>query len=275
MSVNKKSTLKVLYLGDIMGSSGREVVKERLPILSKKLDVDVVVAQAENVSHGKGMNPNHMRELQEAGVDFFTGGNHSIERVALKPLLENPFEPVLAPINQPGVDPDWGVKILSTHLGDILFVSVLGATFPELTEPIGNPLKAMDGVLKAVEDQKFIAKIVNFHGDFSSEKRVIGFYLDGRVSAVIGDHWHVPTADAMVLPGGTAHITDVGMCGTLLSSLGVSKEVIIARWLGNKARNEISEKPPYQLNAVLLEIDIATGFARRITQIQEVLEKLR
>lgn len=267
--------LKVLYLGDIMGSPGREVVANRLPFLRRKFAPDFVVAQAENVSHGKSMTPVHMRTLQAAGVDFFTGGNHTIERPTLHALLADPFEPVIAPINQPGADPDWGIKVLPTKKGDVLIMSVLGTTFPELAAPIGNPLQALDAALHAVKEQKFAAKIVNFHGDYSSEKRVAAFYLDGRVSAVIGDHWHVPTADAMVLPGGTAHITDVGMCGTLFSSLGVSKEIIIERWRdGVKNKNDIALAGPYQLNGVLITVDTKTGLARKITAVNEVLEKL-
>lgn len=268
-------TLHILYLGDIMGSPGRAVIEHVLPGLRKRLHADIVIAQAENVSHGKSMTVAHMRELQTAGVDFFTGGNHTIERPSLLALLADPFEPVIAPINQPGVNPDWGIKILHTPKGDALVMSVLGTTFPELTQPIGNPLQAMDAALQAVAGQSFIAKIVNFHGDYSSEKRVAGFYLDGRVSAVVGDHWHVPTADAMVLPGGTAHITDVGMCGTLLTSLGVSKEVIIARWRdGVKNKNDIALGGPYQLNGVLITVDTKTGLAKKIAGVNEVIEKL-
>jgi hypothetical protein len=267
--------LKILYLGDIMGSPGRDLVTNMLPALRKKYKPDLVIAQAENVSHGKSMTPPHMRELQAAGIDFFTGGNHSIERPTLLPLLADPFEPVTAPMNQPGVEPDWGIKILHTPRGDVLIMSVLGATFPEFREPIGNPLKAVDAALNAVAKQPFIARIVNFHADFSSEKRVFGYYLDGRVSAVIGDHWHVPTADAMVLPGGTAHITDVGMCGTLFTSLGVSKELIIERWRdGVKNRNDIATGGPYQLNAVLVSVNTQTALAESILPINEVLEKL-
>ena len=269
------STFNILYLGDIMGSPGRDIVAAQLPALREKHKADIVIAQAENVSHGRSMTPTHMRELQKAGVDFFSGGNHTIERPTLLPLLADPFEPVIAPINQPGVDPDWGIKILHTPRGEVLIISVLGTTFPELAAPIGNPLKALDGALNAVAGQKFVAKVVNFHGDYSSEKRVAGFYLDGRVSLVVGDHWHVPTADAMVLPGGTAHITDVGMCGTLLTSLGVSKELIIERWRdGVKNKNDIATGGPYQLNGVLAEVDTKTGLATKITQINLVLEKL-
>jgi 2',3'-cyclic-nucleotide 2'-phosphodiesterase len=267
--------LRILYLGDIMGQPGREVIETQLPQLRAELQADIVIAQAENVSHGKSMTPGHMKELLAAGVDFFTGGNHTTERPALKPFLEDTFAPVTAPMNQPGVEPEWGIKVLRTLRGDVLVMSVLGTTFPELAAPLGNPLQALDAALDTAKDQKFIAKVVNFHGDYSSEKRVVGYYLDGRVSLVVGDHWHVPTADAMVLPGGTAHITDVGMCGTLLTSLGVSKEIIIERWRdGAKNKNDIAIGGPYQLNGVLAEIDPTTGLATKITAINKVLEKL-
>lgn len=264
--------MRILYIGDIMARPGREVVQKVLPGLRRKHGLDLVIAQSENVSHGRGMTPGHMHQLIASGVDCFTGGNHSAERPTTLPLLENPNVPVLAPINQPGVQPDWGAKIVQTTQGSVLVVSLLGTIFPDLHQPIGNPLKAIDEVLKNTSDQKFVARIVNFHGDFSSEKRVIGYYLDGRVTAVVGDHWHVPTADALVLPGGTAHITDVGMCGTLHSSLGVSKEVIIARWRdGVKNKNHIEEAGPFQFNAVLIETK-KNGLAKKIAPINQTLK---
>ena len=266
--------MNILYLGDIMGSPGRDVIKSQLPGLRRKLKVDLVIAQSENVSHGKGMTPGHMRELQEAGIDFFSGGNHTIERAATKTLLTDPSAPVVAPINQVGVDPAWGAKKIQTKFGQVLVASLLGNVFPT---PVStrNPLAAIDELLAAINPADFAAIIVNFHADLSSEKRVIGYYLDGRVSAVLGDHWHVPTADAMVLPGGTAHITDVGMCGTVHSSLGVRTEIIISRWRdGAKIKNEIAEGGPYQLNGALVTIDTSTRLAHKIRAVNEVVEKL-
>jgi 2',3'-cyclic-nucleotide 2'-phosphodiesterase len=267
--------LRILYLGDIMGRPGRAVAEAHVPRLREKYKPDLVIAQAENVSHGKGISPAHMHELMRCGIDFFTGGNHTIERPAIKPLLADPSQPVLAPINQEGIEPAWGAKRASTKHGDVLVVSLLGSVFPT---PIAmcNPLIAIDELLEAAIAQDTIGTIVDFHADLSSEKRVLGYYLDGRVSAVVGDHWHVPSADAMLLPNGTAHITDVGMCGTLHSSLGVSKEIIIARWRdGAKLKNDIAEGGPYQLNGVLVTIDPKTRLAKKIEPINEVIEKLQ
>lgn len=266
-----KQQLRILYIGDIMGRPGRDVVQQVLPALRRKKRIDLVIAQAENVSHGKGMSPAHMRELQHMGVDFFTGGNHTIERAALLPLLADPTQPVIAPLNQPGVGAGWGAKTIQTTAGPVLVASVLGTTFPQLQAPLHNPLQAIDKLLKDTAHQRFVARIVNFHGDWSSEKRVFGYYVDGRVSAVVGDHWHVPTADAMIFPKGTAHITDVGMCGTLHSSLGVSKEIIIERWRDGVAnKNDIAEGRPYQFNAVLITVDIKNSHAVAIEQVQEI-----
>lgn len=266
--------MKILYLGDIMGRPGRDVIIARLPALKRRLKADVVIAQAENVSHGRGMTPGHMHELQAAGADFFSGGNHSIERATTKALLENPDAPVIAPINQVGIEAAWGAKRLSTAHGPVLVASLLGSVFPNHVA-MRNPLVAIDDLLEGVRPKDFAAIVVNFHADLSSEKRVIGYYLDGRVSAVLGDHWHVPSADAMILPKGTAHMTDVGMCGTLHSSLGVSKEIIMARWRdGAKLKNDIAEGGPYQLNGALVTINPKTRLATAIKPVHEMVEKL-
>lgn len=262
--------MKLLYLGDIMGKPGRAVVATLLPEICREHKPDVIVAQSENVSHGSGMTITHMRELQAMGIDFFTGGNHSTEKEALLPLLNDTDEPVIRPANLPKHTLGLPYKYLHTDSGDILFISLLGAIYPKPVE-IQNPLIAIDTILEEEADTPKIATIVNFHGDLSSDKRVIGYYLDGRVTAVIGDHWHVPTADAMILPQGTAHITDVGMCGTLHSSLGVSLDLAFKRWRdGYVGHNKLEERRPFQLNAVVVEFDPASQLASRITQVQKV-----
>lgn len=266
--------MRILYLGDIMASPGRRVVQQILPILRDEFEPDVVVAQAENVTHGKSMSPAHMRELQGYGVNFFTGGNHTPTRKDLHALLDDPKQPVLAPTNMEDTKPEWGVKSFVSPQGKVLFISLLGQTVPQAL-PMRNPLIAVDEILAANNAEEFAAIVVNFHGDYSSEKRVIGYYLDGRVSAVIGDHWHVPTADAMVLPKGTAHITDVGMCGTLHSSLGVELRQIVTRWHDQvTTSNKIEEAGPFQCNGALIEVDTHTRLATKITPINKVVEKL-
>jgi metallophosphoesterase (TIGR00282 family) len=265
--------MKILYIGDVMARPGRQIVAELLPALRKKHKIDVVVAQSENISHGIGMSKVHYQELKKVGVDFFSGGNHSVERKETLALIEDENAPVNGPANlrqNPG--PDY--KLFETDEGAVAFVSVMGATFPKgYTRDVSNPLKKLDQILEELKGQSPLATIVNFHGDLSSEKRVVGYYLDGKVSAVIGDHWHVPSADAMVLPKGTAHVTDVGMCGTLHSSLGVPLSVIIPRWRdGEKNTNTMDTKPPFQFNAMLIDVDIKTGLARSIERIQKIID---
>ncbi len=260
--------MKVLYIGDIMGQMGIDVVANVLPDLRRDKQIDLVIAQSENVSDGKGMTPDDMKLLQSYGVDFFTGGNHTPRNPKLNPLLEDNNQPVIGPANLLGC-PGRGWKYFSTSAGPVLIISLLGATFGNHIPEIDNPLQTIDKILQENVGVNRIATIVNFHGDYSSEKRVIGYYLDGRVSAVIGDHWHVPTADAMILPKGTAHITDVGMVGSLHSSLGVKLDSIIPRWRdGIKNKNELETGGDLQFNSVLIDVNTQTGLARSIEQIQ-------
>ena len=264
--------MKILYVGDVMAAPGRKALSQVLPGLKKELGADFVIVQAENSDdEGKGPGPKEIAEMQKAGADFFTGGNHSLRGKHSADLYTDNSVPVLRPSNMQNV-PGKGWKIVDTTQGKILIASILGQTVGRQLPDISNPLEEIDKILEETKGEKLAARIVNFHGDFSSEKRVFGYYLDGRVSAVIGDHWHIPTADAMVLPSGTGYITDVGMCGTLHSSLGVKTEIIAQRWKTNKpSRNIIEEKGPLQLNAVLVEVDLTTGLARGIEQIQRVV----
>ena len=146
--------------------------------------------------------------------------------------------------------------------------SIVGKDSEKLVD---NPLLCIDEILKELKDEDLSAIVVNFHGDFSSEKFIIGYYLDGRVSAVVGDHWHVPTADADILPKGTAHITDVGMCGSLDSSLGVAFGSVLPRWRdGYQTKNELEIGGRTQFNALLVAVEEATGKATAVEHIREV-----
>ncbi len=256
-----------------MGEPGRETVRALVSGMRQELQLDLVIAQAENVSHGVGMTPQHMQELMRYGVDMFTGGNHTYKKSGLHDLLKDDSSPVIGPANLP-VSPGKGYKYIDTTHGPILVISILGTIFPlKEGEEIENPLKKIDEILESQKGKQRIATIVNFHADWSSEKVVFGQYLDGRVTAVIGDHWHVPTADARVLPKGTAHITDVGMTGALDSCLGVKTDRIIARWRdGVRNKNDLEDAKPWQLNAVVIETDNLSGLAKSITHIHRVLE---
>lgn len=254
-----------------MGRVGRGVIKEILPTLKAERKIDFVVAQGENMSGGKGMRIKDVRDLQAAGVDFFTGGNWTWHQEEIFPLLEDPKEPVIGPANYPEEVAGKGYKLIDTPFGKILVISLLGNIVP-YTPQVANPLKTVDDILEEHKNTKRAATIVNFHGDYSSEKLIIGHYLDGRATLVVGDHWHIPTADAQILACGTAHITDVGMCGSLDSSLGVKTDVIVQRWLTQlPSRNELEMEGRRQLCGVLVDVD-NDGKATAIEQIRLVLD---
>lgn len=265
--------MNILYIGDIMAEPGIKLVEKLLPGLKREHKIDFVIAQAENLSDGKGIRLNDYKRLRQAGVDFCTGGNHSMFREEILPALNDPGQPIIRPANYPVGTPGLGYKYSETAHGKILVISLLGQIVgKDSNNPMDNPLKIVDQILDKEKDTSRAATVVNFHGDFSSEKRIIGYYLDGRVTAVIGDHWHVPTADADVLPKGTAHITDVGMCGSLDSSLGVKLDPLILRWRDEvKNRNQIEHDGRMQFNALLVK-DIKNGLATEAKPINIIIE---
>lgn len=255
-----------------MGPAGIETVEKVLPGIVKEYGVATVIAQAENVSEGKGLAVKDYERLKAAGVHAFTGGNWTLHLDETAALLDDENSPATRPANYPEGTPGKNYKELETPEGKVLIISLLGSIVgKDADKPIDNPLTCVDAILNSLKDNNYAAKVVNFHGDFSSEKVVIGHYLDGRVTAVIGDHWHVPTADARVLPHGTAHVTDVGMCGSLDSSLGVKIESVLPRWRdGIQTRNVLETEGSMQFNAVLIETDPITNRATSITQIRRV-----
>lgn len=256
-----------------MGAPGVEAVRRVLPVLKQEKQLDLVIAQAENVTEGRGLSVADFNTLLNIGVDFFTGGNWSTYLPEIHPYLNDPEQPIIRPANYPHDTPGMGWKYIETPHGKVQVISLLGHIVGrDADKAVENPLHVIDKILADTKHETLAARIVNFHGDYSSEKKVIGYYLDGRVTAVVGDHWHIPTADAMVLPQGTAHITDVGMCGTLHSSLGVKLEVITKRWHDNiKNKNELETNSPLQFNSVLIESSPQTGLSKSIHHIQKIL----
>ena len=264
--------MNILYVGDVMAEPGLKLVERELPALRSKHAVDVAIAQAENTTEGRGLSLVDFARLRKAGVDFCTGGNWTLHRSEIYPALADPTQPVIRPANYPTDTPGLGYKYVNMPKGKVLVVSLLGHIVgKDADKPVDNPLQVVDRILEEEKHVQRAATVVNFHGDFSSEKRIIGYYLDGRVSMVVGDHWHVPTADAGLLPKGTAHMTDVGMCGSLDSSLGVSFSSVIPRWRdGRITRNTLETDGRMQFNALLAEVDERTGLATRTEHIQHL-----
>lgn len=265
--------MNILYIGDIMGEVGIEVVEEVLPRLIQEHKIDLVIAQAENVTSGRGIDHIDYRRLLEAGINFFTGGNHIFNNKQIYPELNDDKAPIIRPLNYPIGTTGKGFKYVDSPGGPVLVVSLLGQIVgKQASQPLDNPLRVIDAVLKSEQGTSKVATIVNFHGDFSSEKVIIGHYLDGKVTAVIGDHWHVPTADAQVLPNGTAHISDVGMCGALDSSLGVTFDSVVPRWRdGVQTRNVLETTGRRQFNGVIVSSNGA-GLADSIVHLHIKLQ---
>ena len=265
--------MRILYVGDVMAEMGMLAVERVVPGLRVAEGIDLVIAQAENVSEGKGLKVADYERLRNAGVDAFTGGNWTPARKETALLLEDPDVPVVGPANMHDC-PGPGYKYAETKQGKVLIVSLLGKIVGRDAEkPVDVPLQKIDQILAEQAAIPRVATVVNMHGDYSSEKVVIGHYLDGKVSVVVGDHWHVPTADTRVLSGGTAHQTDVGMCGSLDSSLGVTLASVIPRWHDNKqTKNVLETAGRLQFNALLVDVDEKTGLTTAARAIREILE---
>lgn len=260
--------MNILYVGDVMGGPGIEVLEKVLPGLIREKSIDLVIAQAENTTNGKGITPQDFDRLKKAGVDFCTGGNHSLDNESIFAAYKDPNQPIVQPANMTDA-PGPGWKYVATDKGNVLVVSLLGTLVGNTSGLVArNALQEIDRILEEQKDAEKAAIVVNLHGDFSSEKIIIGHYLDGQVTLVVGDHWHVATADARVQPKGTAHVTDVGMCGILDSSLGVTFDSVIPRWRdGKQTRNILETEGPRQFNAVAVKSN-SDGLADSIEQIR-------
>lgn len=240
--------MNILFIGDISGRPGRNAVKKVLPQLHKKYEVDLTIANIENASSGFGITEENYRDLRSAGIDVCTSGNHIWAKKEVTELLDDPKEPLIRPANYPSGVP--GKSIWSTEIGStkVVVANLMGRVF--MKEGMDDPFRAVDEIIKQHKDSLII---IDFHAEATSEKRAFGFYVDGKVSAVVGTHTHVPTADAQILPEGTAYITDVGFCGPHQSVLGVDKEIIINQFLTAMPQSYEIPTGEVELNMVLLK----------------------
>lgn len=262
--------MKILFIGDIVGKLGRSAIVQILSDLKKKEEIDLAVANAENVTHGRGAKIDHLRELQRIGIDLFTSGDHIFYLDPDEPFSD-PSVPVIRPENLPKSTPGEGLKIIKVGGKNVAIINLLGWEFlgdklandkrnTWLNGEIENPFKAADRLLKTISAELIL---VDFHAELTSEKRAMGFFLDGRVTAVWGTHTHVPTADAEILPNGTAYISDVGMTGARDSVLGVEPQVIINRLKEGAAEPfEWVETGPAVFRSVLIEIGAGNSVKR-------------
>lgn len=260
--------LKILFFGDISGRIGRNAVAKILPSLKKKFDPDLTFANAENIAHGTGVTEKTLNDLAEAGVDFFTSGDHIFDKKEAFEILLKKDSPLLRPANYPPCVPGVGAKMLEVGTKKILVINLMGRVF--LKNQYDCPFRKADEILAEFNNLELSAVIVDFHAEATSEKNGLAQYLDGRVSAVLGTHTHIGTDDWQILPGGTAFVTDVGMVGAKDSILGVGKEGILKTFLTQiPGVHEIPEEGACLVNAVYLEINPKTKKAIKIKKIKE------
>lgn len=258
--------MRFLLCGDLVGRSGRSVVIEHLPRLRRDLALDLVVANGENAAHGFGITDKICAELYAAGVDVITTGNHVWDKREIITYIDGDPR-LLRPINFPPGTPGRGHGIYETADGrKVMVVNAMARLF---MDAIDDPFAALDRLLAEHPLESLDAILVDFHGEASSEKMSMGHFLDGRVSAVIGTHSHVPTADMQILPNGTAYQTDAGMCGDYDSVIGMQKEAAVARFVRKMPgeRLQVAEGAA-TLCAAFIETDDATGLARRIAPLR-------
>lgn len=253
--------MKILFFGDIVGRPGREAILENLQSLRLQYQADVCVANCENAAGGFGITREHAQTLMRAGVDVFTTGNHVWSKKEVVSLMDEMT--ILRPHNLPASDPGTGVGFFTTDRGEKLAIlNLIGRVYMDL--PAQSPFETLDAVLKTIDTPHIL---VDFHAEATSEKKALGFYADGRVSAVFGTHTHVQTADEQILPGGTAYISDVGMCGAFHSVLGVDAEIAIKRFTSSVRKSYAVAHGPHEASAVFIETNEA-GRAVRIERIR-------
>ena len=254
-------------MGDVVGEPGRKALGQRLKGLQEELAVDFTIVNGENAAGGKGISGKQCIELLKAGATVITTGDHVWDQKDLPAYIET--EPrLLRPCNYPAGTPGSGAVVLETPKGPVGVLNVRGLTF--LNPPLDNPFHR---AMEEVEKMRALTPVifVDFHAETTSEKIALGRYLDGKVSAVVGTHTHVQTADEQIFPGGTAFLCDAGMCGAADSILGRTKESILRRFLTSMPTTLPVATGAVEICGVVVDIDETTGRAMAIRRIREVL----
>ena len=261
--------IKVFCLGDVFGRSGRRLVRELLPSLVDRHKIDLVVANGENAAGGLGVTVKAAEELLSCGVDVITSGNHIFRHREIQGYLDSE-ERLLRPANYPEPAPGRGSVLASTPGGTpVGVINIMGRTF---MAPLDNPFTVVDREIEGLKQKGAKIIIVDFHAEATSEKKAMGWHLDGRVSAVLGTHTHVQTADEEVLPGNTAYITDLGMTGPHRSIIGMKPESVLAGFLTARPQRFEVAKKGLRLEGLIISLEASSGAAKNVLRIQEVME---
>lgn len=255
--------MKVLVIGDIVGRPGRDMVREHAPRLRRERGVELIVANVENAAAGFGLTPPIAQDFLAWGVDVLTSGNHIFDKKEIIEFIAGEAR-LLRPANYPPQAPGAGLFVSKTKSG--VPYAVLNLQGRVFMPPSDCPFQTADNLLEKIPSDVKV-RIVDMHGEATSEKQAMGFYLDGRVSAVLGTHTHVPTADECILPKGTAFLCDIGMTGPYDSVIGVQKEQIIQKFLDQMPKRFETAVDDPRLSSALIDVDETTGCARAIERI--------
>ncbi len=254
--------MNILFIGDVVGEKGCEFLEKQIYAIKNKYDISLTVINGENSALGNGITPASYQHLVSLGADIITTGNHCFRRRESLPLFDE-NETLLRPANYPEGVLGHGYTTVDLGFCRVAVINLMGTTY---MEPIDNPFICIDSILPKLDTHNII---VDFHAEATSEKKAMGIYLDGRVTAVLGTHTHVQTADETILPGGTAYITDAGMTGAELSVLGVRSELAIEKMKYHAPVKFVESDNPCFLNGVVVDFDEFKGKANKIIRIIE------
>lgn len=258
--------MRILYCGDIVGRSGREAVLKYLPQLQAELSLDFIIANGENSAHGFGITKAICQELFSAGVDVITSGNHIWDQREIMSYIDHEKR-LLRPLNYPATSPGKGWIVATSRVGKkVLVINAMARLF---MDPLDDPFTAIDAVLKQNPLKAAVnATVVDFHGEATSEKMAMGHFCDGRASLVVGSHSHIPTADAQILPNGTAYQTDAGMCGDYNSVIGMEKSAPLHRFIKKTPGERLSPATgPGTFCGTYVEVSEDTGLAAKVSAV--------
>ena len=266
-SNGREQGMKILMVGDIVGKPGRKILRRVLPELKRELELDFVVVNGENAAAGFGTTEATASEIFDAGANVISGGNHTFDQRDFIPALDGEW-PVLRPANYPEGTPGRGV----VRIGKVAVINVQGRVF--MPEGLDSPFVVANRLIEEMQADPPTVILVDFHTEATSEQAALGWYLDGRVSAVVGTHTHVGTADTKILPRGTAFVTDLGMTGPVNSVIGSRVEDVLARFLTAMPRrlNVADDPGPAQFNAVIIDVDERSGLANSIERVDRFLD---
>ena len=259
--------MRILMVGDVVGRPGRRALRQTLPGLRRELGLEFVVVNGENAAGGFGLTEETADELLSSGADVLTGGNHSFDKQEILSAMDGEL-PILRPANYPAGTPGRG----HVRVGPAAVINLQGRVF--MPEGLDSPFTAADALIDEIADSAPKAILVDFHTEATSEAAALAWNVDGRVSAVVGTHTHVPTADARILPNGTAFVTDLGMTGPLNSIIGSRVEDVLGRFLTAMPRrlNVEERRGPVQFNSLYIETDDLTGLATSVERVDRIFE---